>query len=1020
MQVSVTTPVLVVLVAHDGLAWLHRSLDALDAQTHPDLRIVAVDNASQDGTREALIDRLGPDRVLLTERELGFPAAVSMALDATALNDAPYVLFLHEDCALAPDAVAHLAGALDADPRLAVVGPKLRVWGEPDVLQSAGWTIDLLGRADRGVDDGELDQGQRDRERRALYVTTAAMLVRRARFDALGRFDRRFHLFREDLDLCWRAWIAGDDVEVVPEAIAEHVAAATNAVRLGGARFTGPRYFEERNALAALLKNYGLLRLLLVLPAFLVVGAAKVVGFLLTRRVADAWQTVRAWAWNLVNLRETLRLRRSVQRMRTRRDRDLVPLFGRLVPRVRDYAEAIMGWVAGGDPTLTPPAMLRRQAPQEPEPAIRRTVRLLVQHPVTVIGVLLAVLLVLSGWPLLLPGSLRGGELAPWPGSPLAFLGDHAASWHAAGTFGTTTAPSPAQALLGVLHLLVGGSAYLAPRVLLLGTVMVAWLAALRAVQPLSRRKLPRVVAATAYVLSPPALAALAGGRIGALVVLAVLPGLVSSGGTLLRRDTPIDQAWRAVAAAVLLTAIGAAFEPVLLAAVLLAAIAALSIALLQATEPTFLAAMVTRLGTVVIAPVVVLLPWSLQLIADDGPLRGVAFEPVVEPLWRWLSLSPGLAGMPGTLAGAGFVLAGLLGFALAAPRAGRTVFGLWSAAAIGAGSAWALGRTGSLAWSGLPLMLTAGAFAGLLALAFAAGAGQLGRHAFGWRQVAAVATSLGIAVSIASSVTVLLRGPWDAYTVGEEALPAFVLANAERDDFRVLVLAARDEATVSWEVVPGAGPTMAAYGVPDDTSAALVGDEVDALLSGTDPGAASRLGPLGIRYVVVGQDDVSERLDAVLAQQLGLETRPVLTGRVATVTSWLPVASVVPVDADAWLQTTGELPREIETAPLARQGPGWFTGQADIDGVVHLAERADAGWQVRADGELIPMRRTATVQAGEVRAGQALEVEHVSDARSRALSAQVLVLLLTISLALRPPQFAAEPASSTPSGSRP
>jgi GT2 family glycosyltransferase len=145
---SATSPtVLVVLVAHDGAAWLPRALDGLAAQTQAGLEILAVDNASQDGSRELLLERLGEQQVLVADRDLGFGGAVSMALDARPAAEAPYVLTVHDDLELAPDAVAELVAAMEADPRLAVVGPKLLDWVNPDELQSVGFTIDTTGRS---------------------------------------------------------------------------------------------------------------------------------------------------------------------------------------------------------------------------------------------------------------------------------------------------------------------------------------------------------------------------------------------------------------------------------------------------------------------------------------------------------------------------------------------------------------------------------------------------------------------------------------------------------------------------------------------------------------------------------------------------------------------------------------------------------------------------------------------------------------------------------------------------------
>jgi GT2 family glycosyltransferase len=249
--VDAATPrVLAILVAHDGEYWLPETLAALAAQDHPCLDVLAVDNGSRDGSRALLVERLGEERVLVAERDLGFGAAVSMALDAARSQEPDFLLLLHDDCALEPGAVSALAGHLAADDRLAIVGAKLVDWDDPRRLQAVGGSVDITGRADSGLEPDELDQGQRDQVQRALYVSSAGMLVRRHVFDELGRFDRRYHLFRDDLDLCWRAWLAGWDVEVVPRAVARHRRGATNYQRLGQTAFLGPRYFSERNTLA--------------------------------------------------------------------------------------------------------------------------------------------------------------------------------------------------------------------------------------------------------------------------------------------------------------------------------------------------------------------------------------------------------------------------------------------------------------------------------------------------------------------------------------------------------------------------------------------------------------------------------------------------------------------------------------------------------------------------------------------------------------------------------------------------
>lgn len=997
--------VLVVLVAHDGVDWLPEVLDGLLGQTCPSFDVVAVDNASTDGSRELLVDRLGEQRVLVADRDIGFGAAFAMALDAAGAEPSKYVLALHDDAVLAPDAIEILLAAAQADPHLGAVGVKLVEHEDPERLQSVGWTIDVTGRANSGVDPGELDQGQRDHDRAVLYVSSAAMLLRRSAFLQVGGFDRRYHVFRDDLDLCWRLHLAGYDVEVAPSAVARHVAGASTYRRLGQTRFIGPRYFAERNTLATLLKDYGALRLVRVLPLFLLVGVAKVLGFLFTRRISDAWQTIRAWLWNVLHLRETWRFRREVQHGRVRSDAQLAPLFGRIGPRLRAYLEAMASWATGGDVTTeVPPPMIPARG-EPPRSFARRALDLLRRRPSLVAGVGLSVLFVAAVWPLLLPGALRGGELAPWPASPAAFLSPYVAGLNDAGAFGTSQAASPAQAVLGVLHLAVGGSAYLAPRALLLLPLVVGWVFALRAAQRYSTRRPPRVVAATAYVLSPPVLAALVRGDVGALVCFAALPALLVGGLAIVRRDAPPAAAWRAVAVTALVGTVAAAFEPLVGSALVVLGGAVVLVTAVRSPQRRWVLAVTARVSIAVLAPFVLLLPWSID--ATVGVLTTGVSVPVGDPVWRWLVLAPRATGFAGLWAGGGFVLAGALGFVFGLRRSPWLVASLLATALGGGVAAWWLDRVGSTTWAGLPLLVTAAAYAGLFAVAFAQGEAQLSRHAFGWRQLSAATTLLGVAVSLGVVASALLSGPWDRYAVGEPALPSYVAAEADGEAFRVLVLAVEGR-DLDWEVVDGTGPTMAAYGVPlaaevDD----WVGGALDGVISGQDPHAVDRLGQAGIRYVVVPPDGAAPALTEALNRQVGAAQRPVSSGEVYQLTGWLPLAVALPAGAAEEITAGGAVPGEAALDRLAKVGPGEYVGELGTDDVIQVAEPNDGAWQATVGGTTLPAQIDALVRFSGLPQGEVVVRHTNSTARGLAVTGQLLAVLLTISLALRPPRFA-------------
>ena len=1006
--------VLAVVVVHDGEQWLDACLDGLEDQTHAGLSVLAVDNGSTDGSRAILTRRLGEDRVLVAERDLGFGAAVSMALDAAASSETDQVLFVHDDMVLAPDAVAVLSQHLEADPRLAIVGAKLVDYDDPERLQAVGMSVDVTGRADSGVEPDELDQGQRDQVHRALYVSTGGMLVRRDVFEELGRFDRRYHLFRDDLDLCWRAWLRGYDVEVVPDAVARHVASATNYGRLGQTAFLGPRYFAERNTLATLLKNYGAARLLYVVPLYFVVGVAKVLGFVATRRVSDAWQTVRAWAWNLVHLRETWRLRRRVQARRDRTDGELKPLFLRVGARARAYGEAIGDWVAGGDMTFEEPPPTSEMP--EPETATERVIALVRRRPIVVTALVLAVVGIVVALPLLRSGTIRGGELAPWPADAGRFLESYVDSWHGGESLGSAAAPSPAQAVLAAVSAVALGSAWLAPRLLLLGAVPLAWVLALRAGRLVSNRRLPRLAAATAYALSPPLIAALRTGRVGALVVAVCLPALAVTIGTAVRPDLPGRRTWRNTAAAAVVAAVAIAFEPLvavgLVAFLLLAVAVALGIDAARAARR----GIVVRLLAIAAGTAVLLFPWVLRLLAQPSQVlvRPTPLGTQPRAFWQWLVQAPELPGFTGMLVGVGLLAAGLLGLGFGFRRRPLGVTALWALALGGVFVAWGLSRAGTDAWTwpGLPLLLTSLALAGLLAVAFSSAGAQLGEHDFGWRQLAGIATALVVATGIVSSVITVIASPWDAYAVGDEPLPEFIASEEQAlGPFRVLVVAEHD-GNVAWDVTGPSGATMVRYGqeLPRQLIERIDGSLRD-VFGRSDPGAAGRLGVASIRYVFVPESGRSERIDGALEDQLGLEPQPVASGQLYRVSGWLPRVAVVPRDVALAVARRGEVPTGTVARRLRPVDVARYEGSAPDGGVVLLAEAADPGWHLRADGRRVP----GQVQDGLVRfdlpgPAEDLVVTHARQStRTAAVVAQLFFLLVAVSLMLRPPRFATE-----------
>jgi GT2 family glycosyltransferase len=221
-----TARVAVVIPSWNSAELLPSCLASIRAQQVP-LEVFVVDNGSTDGSVEFL--RENDIAHLTLPSNEGFAVAVDLGVAQTR---APLVLPLNADTELEPGAVAALVAALEGDPGLGGVAPRiLQVEGAAREagaarLYSAGMALTADGRAfETGA--GESQSTAWSRRREVFGVCGAACLLRRELFDELGGYDRSFFAFYEDVDLNVRARIAGWRFEYVPEAIVWHLGNAS-------------------------------------------------------------------------------------------------------------------------------------------------------------------------------------------------------------------------------------------------------------------------------------------------------------------------------------------------------------------------------------------------------------------------------------------------------------------------------------------------------------------------------------------------------------------------------------------------------------------------------------------------------------------------------------------------------------------------------------------------------------------------------------------------------------------------
>lgn len=264
----------VIIVNWNGLRLLRECLDALGEQIFPDFEIIVVDNGSTDGSVEWLTEHHPSVRVICNAENLGFAVANNQAILA---SQADFIVTLNNDTRVEPGWLAALVGAVQHDPTVGMGASKMLFADRPEIINSTGINLDRVGIAwDRS--GGETDSPSEIHPFEVFGPSAGAALYRRAMLDEVGLFDERFFMYLEDVDLAWRARLAGWRCLCVPSSRVYHVHSAS---AVEGSAFKNR--LLGRNKIWTIAKNYPSGQLALFLPLILVYDVAAALFALAAR-----------------------------------------------------------------------------------------------------------------------------------------------------------------------------------------------------------------------------------------------------------------------------------------------------------------------------------------------------------------------------------------------------------------------------------------------------------------------------------------------------------------------------------------------------------------------------------------------------------------------------------------------------------------------------------------------------------------------------------------------------------------
>ena len=923
MKNEVSARVLAVVVTHNGREWLGECLKSLRAQILP-IEVVVVDSGSDTAVEEAVAQILPDADFVRIDTNVGFGAAANHALEVSGkAPEADYFLFIHDDTALAPDAVEHLV-AYAVQTGSGIVGGKGLNWQHPETLVEVGMRADQFGFPYSGLEEGEIDQGQHDFPAEILYVSNACMLVSRLLVERCGLFDADYFAFGEDLDLCTRARLSGFKVSVQPAAHFRHAVALAHGDRpVQG--IESIRFFTRRNRLRTIMKNVAFYRLFAVLTLYAGLMFAEIGLLLFFRKFRDLPAYPRAFYSFTKSIPQVLARRRAVQKRRSVPDRRIRRFMIRDSHRARVFLERrARDWEHG---TLAFGARaLRRLSPS----ALKASLGAWIRKPQTIAQLMLALVLAFAMREVLLGDALAAGSLWPFPETTRRFLTDYLVAWRDL-RLGTESAAPPAFLILWLTGILSFGNAVGAQKILVVGLVMIGLVGVNRFMARRTQSASARLAATVMYSIGPVTALIVSTGDLGALALFAGLPYLLEIALRLLgpvpgeegdRPATPLvsQSIGRDVARLGLIGALVVALAP---SAILAIAALWLFLGLSHFTRAWDRRDSMRRMGWLLASlplTLAFLIPWSFEALRPRAPILGPLFsgrDGSFRSLWSKFNFEHFfLLDLDGRLAIA-VVLAVAVGAVILAGPSARKESRLLATAWIGfavigglAAKAFVPPPVASPAiWIVVPLLILA-LMSGHLVSAIR---DELPRHALGWRHVASPAAALVMLAGLFGSWIPGLAGwtrpkPTFAAGTGESAasISSYLTATArEAGDFRVLWLGdqwvdpirsgSRRMDGVSYLLTGPQGLSMLdAFESSPSEGERRLDEAVTALVGRRLHLAGHLLAPASIRFIIIDPRD--EILKVALGRQrdIALEQQQ---GSIAIYRNlqWLPRAVLMP-----------------------------------------------------------------------------------------------------------------------------
>ena len=321
----------IIILNYNGKRFLKKLFKTLAEQTYKNFEVIFVDNASTDHSVEVLkgllngeLSKVVNTKIVLNRENLGYCKGNNSGLKHAS---GEYIVFLNNDTYLSPTWLETLVDAMDSHPCIGACQSRL-ISASDCGIQCDGFFLDIYGWAQGMIIVGS----KSDITNIPFYLCGASMILRRSALEKAGPFDPQ--LFSGDCDLCWRLRLYGYGLATALKSKCYHYVSMTRKTVVSSVEET---LYRHREIVRVLLKNYSAKNIVIRLPRSIMLMFVEAMWLSLRYKTPlHLASFLKAMAWNLRILSDTLVVRSQVQKNRKVSDREIekrMPRYSVLLTR---------------------------------------------------------------------------------------------------------------------------------------------------------------------------------------------------------------------------------------------------------------------------------------------------------------------------------------------------------------------------------------------------------------------------------------------------------------------------------------------------------------------------------------------------------------------------------------------------------------------------------------------------------------------------------------------------------------